>query len=375
MERLSCLGHEILVIDHNFLWKQEKSNHVYIKRFIFNNNPKVKPNSTNIIISRPSIISIPLLDLISIPFFHTKEILFEIVRFKPDMIIGFGILNNFIALLLSKIFRIPFIYYLIDHLHALLPIEILQQLAKGIEEINIRHANEVFVINKGLRDYVGEMGGNKEKVHIFPGGVDLAKYQDKSKREDYRNKLLINQNDIVLFFMGWLYDFSGLKEVSDYFLENEHNLENIKLLVVGKGDLFNYLTNCKNKLKNKDKIILTGQVDFKNIPFYLQASDICLLPAYKIQIMNNIVPIKLYEYLGAGKPVISTKLHGVFKEFGENNGIVYINNPLEVFNKISIILKNYQNISNQATNFASNYDWNVIIKNFENYLLKSVING
>ena len=37
--------------------------------------------------------------------------------------------------------------------------------------------------------------------------------------------------------------------------------------------------------------------------------------------MQDIVPIKLYEYLAMAKPVIATRLPGIVMEFGEGNGI------------------------------------------------------
>ena len=51
---------------------------------------------------------------------------------------------------------------------------------------------------------------------------------------------------------------------------------------------------------------------------------ICLLPAHKNEIMMNIVPIKIYEYMAMGKPVIATKLPGLVKEFGEDSGILLL---------------------------------------------------
>ena len=45
--------------------------------------------------------------------------------------------------------------------------------------------------------------------------------------------------------------------------------------------------------------------------------------------MQDIVPIKLYEYLAMAKPVIATRLPGIVMEFGEGNGIHYIERPEE----------------------------------------------
>ena len=46
--------------------------------------------------------------------------------------------------------------------------------------------------------------------------------------------------------------------------------------------------------------------------------------------MRDMVPIRTYEYLAMGKPVICTNLQGVRMEFGEGNGVVYVDRPTDV---------------------------------------------
>lgn len=36
------------------------------------------------------------------------------------------------------------------------------------------------------------------------------------------------------------------------------------------------------------------------------------------------MPIKMYEYMAAGKPVIAESLPGIMKEFGSDNGVIYV---------------------------------------------------
>ena len=72
-----------------------------------------------------------------------------------------------------------------------------------------------------------------------------------------------------------------------------------------------------------NQVILTGKQPYECIPKFLAAADICLLPAYPTEkIIQDIVPIKMYEYMAMGKPVITTKLPGVMKEFGEDRGVI-----------------------------------------------------
>ena len=68
-------------------------------------------------------------------------------------------------------------------------------------------------------------------------------------------------------------------------------------------------------------ITIVDWVEYSDVPHYIAAADICLLPALLNKTMRDIVPIKLYEYLACGKPVIATRLPGIWTEFGSKNGI------------------------------------------------------
>ncbi len=65
-------------------------------------------------------LKLPVLDKISILFSHRAEIKKQMIEFKPDVVIGLGILNNYYAIKESKKSDVKFIYYLIDTLHRLI---------------------------------------------------------------------------------------------------------------------------------------------------------------------------------------------------------------------------------------------------------------
>jgi glycosyltransferase involved in cell wall biosynthesis len=43
--------------------------------------------------------------------------------------------------------------------------------------------------------------------------------------------------------------------------------------------------------------------------------------------------MKIFDYLAMGKPIISTRLPGMVEEFGEDNGIVYVDRPEDTVKK------------------------------------------
>jgi len=51
-----------------------------------------------------------------------------------------------------------------------------------------------------------------------------------------------------------------------------------------------------------------GIKDYALLPFYLQGLDVMLIPFLKNEITESANPIKMWEYLAAGKPVVSTDI-------------------------------------------------------------------
>jgi len=107
------------------------------------------------------------------------------------------------------------------------------------------------------------------------------------------------------------------------------------------------------------------------MPSFIAASDICLLPAYPWEkVMQDIVPIKLYEYMAMGKPVISTKLSGVIREFGEDSGVVYVDEPADAVDKAKSLVKDDRigKLGAKARKFVEKYSWDSVTDEFEKIL-------
>ena len=170
---------------------------------------------------------------------------------------------------------------------------------------------------------------------------------------------------------GWIYPFSGLREVATDVL----NLEDprIKMLVVGRGPGLAELEELVEQHDVKNRIMLAGYRPYEEIPQLIAAADICLLPAYDNEEMRHIVPLKIYEFLAMGKPVISTKLNGVVKEFEAGNGALYVEKPEAAVQLVTALSKSqWQKESKKALEFIKRHDWDTITTDFE-ALLKSLI--
>jgi len=60
-------------------------------------------------------------------------------------------------------------------------------------------------------------------ISVIPAGVDLERFNPGVDGSAIREKYGIKKDDILLFFMGWIYEFSGMKEVAESISTTDNN--------------------------------------------------------------------------------------------------------------------------------------------------------
>jgi len=92
------------------------------------------------------------------------------------------------------------------------------------------------------------------------------------------------------------FDLILLENVAKAFPEN-------CILMIGADTV-----GARAKLAHLSNVIFTGEMPYSELPKYLHAFDVCLLPFQVIPLTLATNPVKVYEYLSAGKPVVSVDL-------------------------------------------------------------------
>ena len=367
MERMAIRGHEIKVIDYPIDWPNNDDGGLVYKREVHKDISKIKENA-NIEVIRPSFVKIKGLNYATLFFSHKKEIERQVEEFNPDIILGLGILNTYNASKIAKKHNIPFVYYFIDVLHALIPEKAFQGIGKWFTKKTIENADLVITINKKLSEFAINMGSKEESTILIDAGIDLDSYDPDLDGSAIRRQYGIGENDIVLFFMGWIYEFAGMTELALALGKSREKYPNYRILVVGDGDAYDEMCSIRDEYGMESQLIMTGKQPFARIPEFLAAADFCLLPAHIDEpIMQDIVPIKIYEYLAMGNVVIATELPGISKEFGYGHGIEYIQEASQVLETVKRILDEdkYDEIAGIGREYVKGNDWEAITDKFE----------
>ena len=135
------------------------------------------------------------------------------------------------------------------------------------------------------------------------------------------------------------------------------------------------LGGAKKPSKPHDHVVLTGQRPYEEVPELIAAANVCILPSNPSEkIMRDIVPIKIYEYMGMAKPVITTNLPGIRMEFGEDNGLIYVENPEDVPAMAIELATNNKllEIGEKARSFVEQKSWDKLVDKFEILLSQAV---
>ncbi|MBH2008520.1 MAG: glycosyltransferase, partial [Xanthomonadaceae bacterium] len=77
--------------------------------------------------------------------------------------------------------------------------------------------------------------------------------------------------------------------------------------------------NARARLAKLPNVTFTGEVPYSRLPHYLYGFDVCLLPFKVIPLTLATNPVKAYEYLGAGKPIVAVDL----PEMAQFDGLMY----------------------------------------------------
>lgn len=164
----------------------------------------------------------------------------------------------------------------------------------------LRWADHVIVVTPGLKEFIkGEAGHSR--VTVIENGVNVDHFTPSHQTD----RALPDQ--FVIFygtFSKW-YDLSVILEAT------QHKLwpENVKLVVSGDGDKKPIV---KEMSQRTEKVLYLGRVPYEDIPGIVSKALACLIPTVNLQGRANtgLSPLKMYESLACGIPVIVSDLPG-----------------------------------------------------------------
>ena len=196
------------------------------------------------------------------------------------------------------------------------------------EEIILKDADLVICTSK-------ELYRNKLEQHPYtffiPNAADFE-HSEKANSDDteIHPKIIGIKKPIIGYF-------GNIERRIDYrMLEKVMKINRDKSFVFVGPIEAEYLKKINKETSN---LYLIDQVPYQLMPSVLKGFDIAIIPFKKDNVSHNIFPLKLFEYLGSGKPVISTDFNTDLDEF-TNGTVPFCKNEEEFSSAINDALVN-----------------------------------
>lgn len=194
------------------------------------------------------------------------------------------------------------IYHCVDEIKAQpgMPIDVLEREEKTL----IQQASIIFVTALQLKENRVKWNDN---IHYFSNVADYVHFNTAVTKDYVIPEDLKNIGSPVLGFIGAVSSYKINLDLISYLAAQRPQYSIVIIGEVGEGDPSTKI----DILRAHKNIHLLGPKPYNVLPQYLKYFDVALLPNNLNEYTDNMFPMKFFEYLAAGKPIVSVDLSSI----------------------------------------------------------------
>jgi len=184
-------------------------------------------------------------------------------------------------------------------------------LARDVERYLFSTADRVIAVSDEIRSYVLSVAPHA-RVHVVPNGVALERFATRGGGPEWRARLSADpQHELLVGFFGRVRPWHGV----DLLIEALPALADlpIRLCIVGTcDDLRGALEDRAGALGVMNRVNFVDPVSPDVVPVYMQSMDVLVAPYPKLA-QFYFSPLKVFEYMAAGRPIVAATIGQVAK--------------------------------------------------------------
>lgn len=252
------------------------------------------------------------------------------------------------------------------------------RLINFLMRLKLRRAAAVISVTEGIKDVLyTDYSVDKEKVYVVGNGANTELFRPISQSLA-KQRLGLQSHNSYIGFVGSLYPWHGVQFLVTASSRVLRDNPDVAFLIVGDGKMKEVLQQQAINDGVSENFIFTGVVPYLEVPYFVAACDLVILPLFtKTSNDSGYSPLKLYEYMACGKPIIASRLNGVEiiekKHLGK---LVEPKNPDALAAAIIALLENrsaLEEMGQRGRSIAVNqFDWGVIARQVENVMNNAI---
>lgn len=258
---------------------------------------------------------------------------------------------------------------------------ILEVIGNRVSNLQARKSSKIIAYSRGMFEGTPEAG----RVETVTGAVDTDMFSpDPSARAEVRK--LYSLDSPVVGYVGTFQEWHGMAELIRAAENVLKRRANTKFLMVGP-----YYKETQAKVQADgvgQSFVFTGPVPYVDVPKYINAADVLVAPynPEKIESAEQIrkhglgAPLKVYEYMAVGKPVITTDVKPISDpvEDGVTGCLVPPGDSDALARSLDRLLENPQSSAGMGAaarqSMIANYSWGFLARQLSE-VFEGVLNG
>jgi glycosyltransferase involved in cell wall biosynthesis len=240
-----------------------------------------------------------------------------------------------------------------------------QRAGDNAEYRQVSEAKRIVVVSSDLKKYLCDKhSAQPEKILVTPNAVNLEDFEPRPESvETLQGELGFKPGEQIIGFVGSIFPYHGVDKLIQAFESLSKSRDQLKLLVVGDGEILPQLKQSVLDSGLSEKVVFTGNVKHREVPLYIAVMDITVMPT------SNWYgsPVKIFEYGAMGKVVIAPDNGpvndvmkngdtGILITNGQNNLVDALKNAIDHRDKSLEMAKKFQNQVRQ------NHTWDEVAK-------------
>lgn len=218
----------------------------------------------------------------------------------------------------------------------------------------LKSFNNYICVSNNLKDLLEEkkFKGSKSVVN---NGIDIKKNSVVTTAEDMRNNLKLNPQDFVYVMVARLHPIKNHREVILAFSKLTQKFHDVKLLLVGDGELRSQLEKLIVDLKLENSVTMVGNVT--NPIDYINASNVSVLASLS---EGGAPPLTVLESGIVKIPTMYTVVGDLESILDENSGYKIENqNNENIYKAMKVAYLDVNNLKAKGENL-----YNIVVKKF-----------
>jgi glycosyltransferase involved in cell wall biosynthesis len=170
-------------------------------------------------------------------------------------------------------------------------------------------ASAVTAPSRDLLSRARELGAH-EPLELVPYGADEVEVSNDAAAA-VRSRLGIAADDVLVVGIGRLIPVKGFDYLVDALADAWSDDRRLRLVLVGDGSERMALADRARSLGVADRVELVGAVAHDNVPEYLAAADVVVVPSIHFDGLVDGLPNVALEAMAAAKPLVATRVGGL----------------------------------------------------------------